>query len=110
MMAILYALAAVYALWCHYVTVMALKRAKDAGTLSTAALVLGAPIAVTGIVLDALINIVVCTVILMEFPREWMVTSRLSRHKRAGGWRGVIAAWICENLLDAFDPDGCHCK
>ena len=105
----LYSLASVYALWLHYVLVMALRKAQKAGTLSRAAYALGLPPLVVGVILDALVNIVVCTVVLSELPREWLVTDRLKRHKAAGGWRGKVAAWICEHLLNAFDPDGCHC-
>lgn len=100
---------AFYALWALYIVVMALQRARLAGTLSKAALVLGAPMIVAGIVLDALVNIFIMTVLLMELPKEWLVTARLKRHCGQSGWRGNISRWICHKLLDAFDPDGRHC-
>lgn len=106
---ILVAAAAVYALWAHYVLIMALWRAKREGTLAPVAKVLGYPPLLVGVILDVLCNIVVCTVLLLELPREWLVTDRLKRHKARGGWRGRISSWVCTHLLDAFDPSGCHC-
>lgn len=101
--------AAFYALWALYIVVMALQRAKRAGTLSTTALVMGAPLIVCGLVLDALVNIILMTVLLLEWPKEWLVTARLKRHCGQPTWRGAIARWMCQNLLDTFDPDGRHC-
>lgn len=97
-----------YALWLFYVAVMALKRARDAGTLSRIAYALGVPILVIGYALDFLVNVTVCTVLFLESPRETTVTARLKRHKYATGWRGRVARWVAAHLLDAFDPDGKH--
>ena len=45
-----------------------------------------------------------------ERPREWLVTKRLQRHIAARtGWRCTLAAWICDRVLDPFDPRGEHC-
>ncbi len=101
----------VYALWVFYLAVMALMRARDAGTLSRPALVLGYPILALGYLLDFLVNFFILTWILLEVPRELVVTARLSRHRTNGpGWRYNVCTWICSNLLDAFDPGGCHCS
>jgi hypothetical protein len=104
----LYALAILYLLWIHYVFVMALKRARDAETLTRVAYWLGMPMLVIGLILDALVNIVVMTVILLEFPREWLVTGRLKRHAPDATWRGAVARWFALHLLDSFDPSGRH--
>ncbi|MET3132224.1 hypothetical protein AAKU55_002494 [Oxalobacteraceae bacterium GrIS 1.11] len=106
-----YAFLALYALWLLYLAVMNLQRARDAGTLSRPARCLGLPLLYCGLLVDFLVNVLVLTVLLLEWPREWLVTARLSRHiKDAPGWRRSVSAWICSNLLDSFDPSGCHCK
>lgn len=102
-------LSSVYLLWGLYIIVMALQRAKRAGTLPLASLVLGTPLIIAGVILDALVNIVVMTIVLLDRPREWLVTARLKRHCGQPTWRGKVSKWICHNLLDAFDPDGKHC-
>ncbi len=99
--------AATYALWVLYLAVMALKRARDAGQLSKLATAFGLPILYVGLILDALVNIFVMTVLLIELPCEWLVTTRLKRHNRGTGWRQKFAAW-CEQFLDPFDPSGNH--
>lgn len=104
------AIASTYALWLFYLAVMNLKRAKDTGTIHKAALYLGYPILFIGLALDMFVNLTVATILLLEMPEELTVTSRLTRHKKAGGWRGDGALWFCEHLLDKFDPSGDHCK
>lgn len=107
-----YTLLSVYALWLFYLAVMALYSAKKKGTLTKPALVLGYPILIVGALLDFFVNAVLMTVLMLEPPREWLVTQRLSRHlKRGEGWRKAVASWVCRNLLDTFDPDHRgHCR
>lgn len=100
----------IYVLWIFYLAVMNLKRAKDAGTMTKTALILGYPIAIVGYLFDILVNIFVITLVFIELPHEWTVTARLSRLKNTSGWRASMANWFCKNLLDQFDPSGCHCK
>jgi len=95
--------------WERYLAIMALKRARDRGTLTTTSKVFGYPILARGVLMDVLYNVVVGTVIFVDVPREWMFTSRLQRYIRAGGWRGKVAYWMCHRLLNAYDPDGNHC-
>lgn len=99
-----------YLLWGFYLIVMTLKRARDAGTLSFPATVLGMPLVWLGVLIDAIANWTICTIIFVELPRETLVTSRLKRLILTEGWRGDMAAWFCLNLLNAFDPSGNHCK
>lgn len=104
----LVAFAATYALWILYLAVMNLKRVRDAGQLSRLALAFGLPVLKVGLLLDVLVNIFVMTILLLELPRELLVTSRLKRHNNTGtGWRRSFAAW-CEQFLDPFDPSGDH--
>lgn len=105
--AVLIGFAATYALWVLYLAVMSLKRVRDEGKLSRLAYIFGIPVLYIGLVFDVLINIFVMTVLLLELPKEWLVTTRLKRHNRGTGWRQKFAAW-CEQFLDPFDPSGDH--
>lgn len=106
--ALAYGLGASYALWIFFLAVMALKRARDEGTLGHVAYKLGVPILVIGYALDFAVNLTACTVLFFELPRETTVTARLKRHKDDDGVRGRIARWMAAHLLDPFDPDGRH--
>ena len=97
-----------YALWVFYLAVMNLKRVRDLGLLHKSAFVLGYPILIIGYILDAVLNVVVMTVILVEWPQETTISERLKRHNRKGtGWRMHIVR-LFEPLLDPFDPSGDH--
>lgn len=100
-----------YFLWILYLAIMSLAKAKKEGTLSKPATYLAYPILAIGYLIDCLVNIVIMTIILLELPKEMLVTSRVTRHKfKSVGWRKRIAVAICKHLLDPFDPSGCHCK
>jgi hypothetical protein len=97
-----------YVLWILYLAVMNLKRARDMGKLSKTAKFLGTPVLFVGYILDAILNILVMTIILLEFPQELTVSERLKRHNRySTGWRKSVALWF-EPLLDPYDPSGDH--
>jgi hypothetical protein len=64
---------------------------------------------VVGYPLDALLNLLVCAVFL-RIPRDWLLTGTLKRTIATDdGWRCATSAWICEHLLNQFDPKGRHC-
>lgn len=109
-MIIFYSIGALYLLWVLYLAVMNLARARDAGTLSRTAMILGYPLYIGGSLFNVAVNWLILTVVFLEFPRETMFTSRVSRHCKYGkGWRKTLACWICHDMLDAFDPSGRHC-
>ena len=61
------------------------------------------------IVMSTLLNVLVFTVILLELPKESLLSTRLSRHKRQGkGWRQKPATYLGRIWLDPFDPSGEH--
>lgn len=61
-----------------------------------------------GLVLDAVLNAVVATVVFSDLPQEWLLTQRLKRYKTGRpGWRRNAAWWICEHLLNQFDEGHC---
>jgi predicted transporter len=100
--------AALYVMWVVYLAVMNLARAKHAGLLSRTARVLGTPLLIFGLVLDAFLNWTFLTVLLLELPQEATMSERLERHNRFSlGWRKSVAVWA-EQLLDPYDPDEDH--
>lgn len=105
--ALILAFVAFYALWILYLAVMNLSRVKNMGKLTPLTTALGTPVLFTGYILDALVNWILMTVILLELPKEITVTSRLQRHNQSTGWRKKVAQWF-EPLLDPFDPSGDH--
>lgn len=94
--------------WVFYIAAMGLIPRLRAGTLPR----LVRPIAYTavllGVLLDALINLLF-SLLLVDLPREWLLTGKLKRLKAAGGWRGKVAAWVCSDCLNPFDTTGEHC-
>ena len=94
--------------WILYLAVMKLKeQRKNMRWFAKANAILLLAVAYP---IDVLLNAMVGSLIFLEPPRELVLTSRLKRHKAANfGWRAVLANWICERLLNQFDPDGRHC-
>lgn len=100
-------LAATYGLYVFYSAVMNIKRVRDMGKLTKLGMVFGYPTLVIGLVLDLLVNVFVMSVVLLEIPREWTVTSRLKRHQSSTGWRLAVVKFF-EPVLDPLDPSGDH--
>ena len=98
----------VYVLWVLYLAVMALKRARIAGQLTRLTYGMGLPVLLVGYTLDAVCNVFLLSILLLEPPQELTVTARLKRHIRESqGWRLKVARWFVP-LLDPFDPSGKH--
>jgi len=96
-------------LWVIYVAMMRLKQVRDAGKLTLAMKVLGYPVLVFGLAIDFLLNVVVGSLLFVEFPREVTLSERLWRHSQEStGYRQTWAEWLRVNLLDAIDPTGIH--
>ena len=105
-------LAFLWCFWALYVMVMGVYRAHLSGRLSKAGYVLGLPWVITGYLVDILTQFTLATLFFADWPRrgEWLVTDRLQRYVRIRhGWRYRKAKWICDHLLDVFDPSGEHC-
>lgn len=100
-------LAITYGLYVFYCAVMNIKRVRDMGKLTALGKVLGYPTLVIGLVLDLAVNVLVMSIILLEIPREWTVTSRLKRHQASTGWRLAVVKFF-EPVLDPLDPSGDH--
>jgi hypothetical protein len=61
------------------------------------------PLALVGIVLDALFNLVFGTIMFRERPHELLFTSRVKRHSLGSGRRKRLADWWARNL-NQIDP------
>ena len=109
---LLWTIGFLWAFWSMYVLVMGIYRAHLSKRLSRAAYVLGLPWVIVGYAVDILAQFTVAVLFFLDPPRrgEWLVTSRLQRYIAHGtGWRFWLAKYICDHLLDVFDPSGNHC-
>jgi hypothetical protein len=62
-----------------------------------------------GLILDTLLNWIVLTVAFLEFPREFLSTTRVVRHKyHSTHWRQDQALWWCKHFLTPFDSKHCE--
>lgn len=99
-----------YAFWCVYILVMGLYRVHLQCKLTGLNKILAYPIVIIGMFIDIFANIAIAPFIFLDLPKELLVTTRLIRYRnRDAGWRNKLATYICDNLLDVFDPDGDHC-
>ena len=102
-------------LWCFwglYVLVMGVYRAHLSGRLSRTGYWLGVPWVVIGYLVDVLANLTVASLVFAQLPREMLVTTRMQKiiaNQNEKRWRRAIAQWVCDELLDIFDPTGNHC-
>jgi hypothetical protein len=112
-----------YVTWAMYLAVMNLIEAKKLDKMPLASKIFAYPLATFGIIMDLLLNIVVGTILFLDPPkfRHLLFTARLQEYiddymktdesvKGLRKWRQDAALWICENLLDPFDPRGFHCR
>jgi len=110
MMIALYLLAFLNIFYVLYVAVMGIYRAFLAGKLCWYHWALLWWVVLIGLAFDVLANCTVAWFVFEERPREWLVTTRLTRYRKTGTTsQQSIAAFICDNLLDLFDPNGDHC-
>lgn len=76
-----------------------------------------APMVIVGVSLDVTLNILVGTVMFLDLPREFLFTKRLKSYRQLpiatlsgmALYRGKLASFWCEKILNAFDPTKCHC-
>ena len=98
-----------WVVWVLYLAIMRIKIVKDDVGLTKPAYYFTLPLLVIGYALDFLLNLV-STLVFLELPKDWLFSGRVSRHVAEEGWRGKLSRWVCRNLLDPFDPSGCHCR
>lgn len=99
-----YSIAALVALFLFYVILFQIHYSR----FSKIAKVLAIPF----VIADFATNMGPMSVLMLELPREYLVTARLKRYKRytgTGGMRGYrrdFAFWLCEKL-NKYDPEHC---
>ena len=95
-------------LWLGYITVMSgLREWSDLHLFAKINLIIPAA---AFLLLDVLVNLTIGSLLFLERPRWWTLSERLHYHAtRDHGWKTYLAAWLCKNLLNPFDPDGHHC-
>lgn len=96
-----------------YVLVMAIYRAHLAKRLHLYAYALLGWAVLVGFIVDVLSNVFIAPFVFWDPPKEWLVTTRLTRYRTDKQYQGtraeLLAVFICDNLLDPFDPTEDHC-
>src|SRR5579872_1506832 len=106
---ILYAIGGIYTLWFFYVAVMDMRSARDAGTLTLAAKIMGYPIMFAGLAVDFIVNLTIAPVIFLDWPRELTVSGHIQRLVDGpAGWRKSLATWFAINLLNSMSIGSPH--
>ncbi len=101
---LMWTLVLMYVTWILYGWAMHLKKVKD--NLHPAVKVLAAPGIIFAYACDVALNVMV-TPYFGDIPREWLLTDRLQRYRKAGGRKAWKAHIICTYLLNPLDPDHC---
>ncbi|OYY45383.1 MAG: hypothetical protein B7Y56_05525 [Gallionellales bacterium 35-53-114] len=95
-----------------YLAITNLRDTKDAGRFETVHLSVRwtcYAILFAGLILDTLLNWIFLSITYLEFPREFLSTARVVRHKYHGhGWRRAQSIWWCRNWLSPFDLRHCE--
>lgn len=96
------------ALYILYIMVMRWKERREDqdGKLSAIQWLIAGPIVVAGVVLDVFVNLVIATVLFLDWPQELMLTARLQRYldkPHTYGWRAKVARWLKPHL-NRHDP------
>lgn len=111
-MEILFVLLYIYAFWALYVFSMGIYRAHLAKRLKGLNRILALPIITTAYLVDVFANFTIAVFVFAELPKEWLVTTRMQRYMAEGetaGYQYKIAKYLCDEVLDPFDPTGNHC-
>lgn len=99
-----------YLFWAGFVLSMGIYRAHLNGKLTGLNKILGYPLVALFALMDAGTNYTLAWAIFMDKPQEKLVTARLKRYMAGeDGWRKRVADYICNSVLDIFDPSGDHC-
>jgi hypothetical protein len=109
-MPIIYLILFLWTFYGFYLACSALLRAHKEDKLTLSMKVLGYPILISGVLLDFIANITIFSILFLQIPKEFLVTSRLKKNLKVGkGWRYKFAKFICEQLLSNVDVDYNHC-
>ena len=104
------AYAAISITWVFYLATMAILRQFMAKKLGFWTKTFAVPVIALAVILDAVVaNLLLGSILFLQLPREWLLTTRLKKNKLRTDWRSRVAFWFCDRLLNPFDPDGPHC-
>lgn len=103
-----YLLLDLFVFFVLYVACMNVLRVHHEGRLNWITWILGGLTVLIGLIVDVIHNLTVFTVLFFELPKEWTVTDRLKRHVKEKTFRGKLANWIANILLNPFDHTGNH--
>lgn len=103
-------LGTLYATWVFYTSVMCLRRARDEGRFTPVIKPVAYMTLYIGLVLDVFLNLIMSLPLLEPphwFQGEFLLTARLTRLMKNGGWRARQAKFWCSNFLEPFDQGHC---
>lgn len=111
-MTLLAGIALAYCLFVLYLAYVALWVAHKNGKLAAAPWPVRAvawSILVVALVLDAVFNVTVGSVVFLEPPelRRLLFTARCAKWRDTMGWRGRFARWFCESWMNPFQAGHC---
>lgn len=95
--------------WVFYLAVMHLSQNQDRASLPPSVKIHAYAALAVGYTLDLVLAWIIAPVLFLSIPKELTFTAALKRHKTAPNWRSGVATWICDRLLNPFDPLGRHC-
>jgi hypothetical protein len=99
-----------WALWVLYIAMMNIKRVAASQPMPIRVKMLVYPTMAIFEVVELFANVVILTVLFLDWPREKHVSDRLRRYWRRPakyGWRLYIVRFL-KPMLDPFDPSGPH--
>ena len=94
-----------FLLWLLWIVVSGLSRAQAEGRLSPHVIKVGTAVAYCALVWDVLCNVLICTWLFLDMPREATLSQRLRRLVLTTGWRQRLALWFAVDLINPFSAD-----
>lgn len=98
--------------WVLYVFTMGVYRAYLSKRLTGINFYLALPVVSIATLVDVIANFTIAIIVFADMPFELLVTQRLIRYQseyHPNDFRKKLAIYICDNMLDIFDPRGNHC-
>ena len=108
---IIWMLIILWTLWILYVAMMHIERVIEISDIPWQAKMLVLPTLWIFHVVEFVANVIVCTIVFLDLPRERMVTHRLRRYRdnpdKYKAWRLKVVYFI-KPMLNPFDHRGDH--
>jgi hypothetical protein len=107
---VMFVLGTLWALWVLYIAMMNIKRVAATEPMPVRVKLLVYPTMAVFEVVEFIANVVILTVLFVDWPKEIRVSDRLRRYWRNPyryGWRLYVVRFL-KPMLDPFDPAGTH--